>query len=102
MTEYSDLPQALVKTNREGTGTGLTRVETGGNSRTEEEEADIEIIVTIEVGGMVVTRADRAGTFTLPLPATGVNRGKGGTEMSTQAIMGIVVGRTLEGTDISL
>ena len=77
------------------TETGLTRVGTGDISRTGEEGGDPESIVTTEVGGTVATREDRAGTDTQPLP--GVNTGRVGTEMNTQA-MGTVV----EETDISL
>ena len=75
-----------------------------GTSRIEEEGGDTEIIVivTTEVDGVVVTRADRAGTDTKALPGIGMNTGRAGTVMNTHQAMGTVVGDTLEGTDISL
>ena len=109
MIEKSDLPPALVRADREQrevtllTETGQTRVGIGtGTSRIEEEGEDAEIIVTTEVDGVVVTRADRAGTDTKALPGIGMNTGRAGTVMNTHQAMGTVVGDTLEGTDISL
>ena len=104
MIEKSDLPPALVRADREVTlltETGQTRVGTG-TSRIEEEGGDTEIIVTTEVDGVVVTRADRAGTDTKALPGIGMNTGRAGIVMNTHQAMGTVVGDTLEGTDISL